>query len=219
MVSVSTERRHRAGKATARVKASHAARRTIYAPRRPSQTLNVSSACLLSAHSAPTPATASQQSGNAPMPTLDNIANMSPGARGMDHTSDGTEAIDDHHSDETDVSKAVANVLAEAWQHPITNYASDENGQDDDDDQDQNCDDDDGFDWDAEMCDDDKMDVDRELGIEDSINESFERELAEFGKASPLSCCSQLIVFSQPKKSLKTKWLSFATLRSRSRAT
>jgi hypothetical protein len=31
-VSASTERRHRAGKATPRVKASHAARRVLYAP-------------------------------------------------------------------------------------------------------------------------------------------------------------------------------------------
>ena len=190
LVSASTERRHRAGKATLRVKASHAAQHTIYTPKHlPPTTKKRSTACLHSEHLS-APEIFSQPPDNANMHLPDDIANRHPDG-GTLHVptsegAQGTEPVDYDNWDGGQVSEALANVREEAWrqQYPVIaeDYSSD-----DENNQDRNCDDDDGFDWHAEMCGGDEMDVDDDLEIEDSINQDFERELAEFGKASPLT--------------------------------
>jgi hypothetical protein len=213
LVSASTERRHRIGKATPRVKASHAARHTLYVSHRLSQARNnVSSARPLSHASHPD--LVSQPLDHAHMDPLDDIPRD--GGNLDIPTSNGVEAIRHDHLNDDPVSTVVSSVQ-DAWhrQHRaiVEDYASD-----DEDSLDGNCDDDDdddGFDWQAEMCDDDGVDVDGGLGVEDNINEDFERELAEFGKESPLTRYSPLTAFPQLRKLLRKKWLSSATLHSR----
>jgi hypothetical protein len=109
-------------------------------------------------------------------------------------TSEGARdmtSIDDDHSDDNQVSEAIANVREGAWRQQYPEIIEDrpsDNEDDEDgdcDDEDGDCNDEDGFDWHAEMCEDDEMVVDGELEIEDKIDEDFERELAEFGKAKP----------------------------------
>jgi hypothetical protein len=55
-----------------------------------------------------------------------------------------------------------------------------------DDEDDEDPSDDDGFDWHAEMLEDDEMYADGGLGVDDIINEDFERELAGFGTIETL---------------------------------
>src|SRR5580704_16353787 len=119
LVSASTERRHRAGKATPRVKASHAARHTIYAPKHlPPTTKKRSTACLHSEHLS-APEIFSQPPDNANMHLPDDIANRHPDG-GTLHVptsegAQGTEPVDYDNWDGGQVSEALANVREEAW--------------------------------------------------------------------------------------------------------
>jgi hypothetical protein len=189
LVSASTERRHRAGKATPRVKASHAARQTIYAPKHLSK--KVYSENLLPGCSS-TPDIPSQPPGNDQMapggiPNMD--ADVGVGLNveiEPNSTSNGTwniagvsGSVNGNVLDDIQVSDAIANVRGEAWRArvpTIEDYASD-----DEDDEGGSRDDEDDFDWHAEMSEDDETYVDGGLGVDDMINEDFERDLARFG--------------------------------------
>lgn len=220
-VSLSTERRHRIGKATPRVKASHAARQTIYAPE---QHLHQTSKGmgLLTGHSlAPEIPYQPGPPGNAQMHPQDGNPNMDVDGGGYLNveieptcTSDRTWGISGVNTDDSRVSEVIANIREEAQcpRYPVTieDYVSDE-----EDDQDPS--DDDGFDWHAE---DDEMYTDGGLGVDDIINEDFERELAGFGiNETLITSNSQLIVSPQLRKSPRRKLPSFATSHSRLRAT
>jgi hypothetical protein len=132
-------------------------------------------------------------------------------------TSDRTLDILGTNADDSHVSEAVENIWEEAQhsQYPITieDYVSD----------DEDSSDDDGFGY-AEMFEDDEMYADGRLGMDDTVNEDFEQELAKFGTNTgnhlSLQILSSLCLsFPQPRKSLRMKLPSFATLHSRSKAT
>jgi hypothetical protein len=94
----------------------------------------------------------------------------------------GMVDIDGDHWNDHLLSEAMASIQEKTrrQRYPVTieDYVSDdEDGNGDDDD-----DGDNGFDWHAEMCQDDEAFVDGGLGVEDIINEDFEREVAEFGE-------------------------------------
>jgi hypothetical protein len=189
LVSASTERRHRTGKATPRVKASHAARQTLYAPKRLPQPSKMIYLAGLPTRSSSAPELLSQPPGNGQMhPSNMDVdggnlnVEMEP-ASTLDRTF-GIAAVDGSASDDTRVSEAVANVREEAWrtQYPVgmEDYVSDNEDNDEG-----SCGDEDGFNWHAEMFEDDGMCADGGLGVEDMINEDFERELDQFGIAKP----------------------------------
>jgi hypothetical protein len=166
LVSASTERRHRAGKATPRVRASHAARCTIYASENVRQTQP----------SNDTPSANLGECSSAPeIPR--NGAHVQP----MDVSGEPTSSISDVAAidDDHQISDVIENFRENVCglPHPpvtIEDY--------DDDEDDQGDDEDDGFDWDAELCKD--YETNGSLDIEDTINENFEQELAEFGKGT-----------------------------------
>jgi len=128
---------------------------------------------------------------------------------------DGNWPIDADQLDDDQVLQAIENIRAET-RYPLIAEGLASDGEDD---QDANSSDDDGFDWYAEMVEGDETYTNVGLGIEDTINEDFEQELADFGIASLFLSCTQLLMFSpQLRKSLMKKLLTFATSHSRLRA-
>jgi hypothetical protein len=223
-VSASTERRHRAGKATPRVKASHAARRVLYAPQHLPQT-SAKLGPLAGCSSVPGDPSQHEPPSNAQIhPLDDNPMDLDGGNSNteIEPTSNSTHApgrtldtlstntdVDDSH-----VSEVVANIREEARcpRHPVT--IEDYSGED------ENSSGDDESDYD-EMLEDDEMCADGGLGMNDIVDEDFEQELAEFGTNNSLSLqfSTHCVGLFQPRKSPRTKLPSFAILHSRSTAT
>lgn len=185
-VSASTERRHRAGKATPRVKASHAARQMLYAPKHlpktsTSKKMGLHSGCSttpeISFHLGP--------SGHGHMPSPEGNPTMGGGGddlnveSGPTSTQDMTGGISGINADDSRIFEVIANIREEV-RRPHYRVTVEDCASDDEDDEDSS--DDDGINWHAEISDDEKYDADGGLGVDETINEDFEQELARFGE-------------------------------------
>jgi hypothetical protein len=191
LVCARTERRHRAGKALLRVRAVHAARRIICAQRHLPQVSKMASPTLPPTECSSTPGNPSQpldsmhiyRQGSTQYVDFDEevlSADVEPPYASEETR--GVADIDGDHWNDNQLSEAMASVQEKTrrQRYPATveDYVSDDEDGNRDDKDDGN----DGFDWHAEMCEDDEAFVDRGLGVEDMINEDFEREVAEFGE-------------------------------------
>ena len=227
-VSASTERRHRAGKATPRVKASHAARRTLYAPKHlPQASTSKEMGLRTGCSSAPEISSHPGGHAGAHMPSSSN-PNMGGGDFNVEFemwptsTPDRTWNISGIDTDDSQISEAMA-IIQEQARHPQYRVTVEDYGSDDEGDEDPS--DDDGIDWHAEISnyDSEKYYADGGLGVDETINEDFEQMLTGFGDDFAIRITlysrNSLCVFPQLRKSPRMKLPSFATSPSRSRAT